>query len=125
MLAPEGSLLFCSSALHEAKLVSRGIQCPAGSTRHRRCEALFSCAAGPPQAPGVAAKPRGPEMGPDGPITPLVEEFGTPRSDGSPAQVCSQMLAPFMCICRVLWSSGLCHAQSLATLKAMHVLSQR
>ena len=33
-------------------------------------------------------KPKAPEMGPDGPITPLVEEFGTPRSDGSPSQVC-------------------------------------
>ena len=91
--------------------------------RHRRCEALFSCAAGPPQAPGAAAKPRGPEMGPDGPITPLVEEFGTPRSDGSPAQVCSQMLAPLMYVCIVLLSSGLC-LQKVAITKAMHVLSQ-
>ncbi len=94
--------------------------CIAERIRRRRCEALFSCAAGPPQAPGAAAKPRGPEMGPDGPITPLVEEFGTPRSDGSPAQVCSLMLAPFhVCLqCTVVSWVVLC------TGPAMRALSQ-
>ena len=61
-------------------------------------------------------------MGPDGPITPLVEEFGTPRSDGSPAQVCSLMLAPFhVCLqCTVVsWvvlCTGSCHARIVTIL---------
>lgn len=38
----------------------------------------------------VELKPEAPEVvGPDGPITPLLEEFGTPLSDGSPNQVCT------------------------------------
>ena len=69
--------------------------------RDRRWKALCPCAAGPAQAPGaVDAKPDAPEVvGPDGPITPMLEEFGTPGSEGSgisPAQVCMLMPCPLL-----------------------------
>lgn len=60
--------------------------------RHRRCEALYPCAAGQAQAQGGAqpTKANVPEVvGPDGPITPEVEELGTPHSEASPDQVCT------------------------------------
>ena len=69
--------------------------------RDRRWKPLCPYAAGPPQAPGaVDAKPDAPEVvGPDGPITPMLEEFGTPGSEGSgisPAQVCMLMPCPLL-----------------------------
>ena len=69
--------------------------------RDRRWKALCLYAAGPALAPGVVdAKPDAPEVvGPDGPITPMLEEFGTPGSEGSgisPAQVCMLMPCPLL-----------------------------
>ena len=71
------------------------------SMRDSRWKALCPCAAGPALAPGaVDAKPDAPEVvGPDGPITPMLEEFGTPGSEGSgvsPAQVCMLVPCPLL-----------------------------
>ena len=88
LLAPVW-LQFCSMSFHGIK------------AWNRRWMALCTYAAGPGQAPGAAeAKLDAPEVvGPDGPIMPMLEEFGTPGSEGSgvsPAQVCMLVPCPLL-----------------------------
>ena len=104
LLCPE---LACSAAQLQAQLLLAAgwlhflqhVTLLHQSMRRRRWKALCPYAAGPALAPGaVDAKPDAPEVvGPDGPITPMLEEFGTPGSEGSgisPAQVCMLVSCP-------------------------------